>query len=132
MVVVCRCSKTIYNNHPGVRKVKIEMKTNPERDAEGYLVQTEDWDESIANEIAKEEGITLNETYWTALNFMRDYLQEHDIAPDVRHLISHLATENQCHKKEAKRLVFELFPYGYVKQACKIAGMKKPRAWSTG
>jgi len=29
-------------------------------------------------------------------------------------------------------LVFELFPYGYVKQACKIAGMKKPRAWSTG
>jgi len=108
------------------------MKTNPERDAEGYLVQTEDWDESIANEIAKEEGITLNETYWTALNFMRDYLQEHDIAPDVRHLISHLATENQCHKKEAKRLVFELFPYGYVKQACKIAGMKKPRAWSTG
>jgi len=28
--------------------------------------------------------------------------------------------------------VFDLFPYGYVKQACKIAGMKKPRAWSTG
>jgi tRNA 2-thiouridine synthesizing protein E len=28
--------------------------------------------------------------------------------------------------------MFELFPYGYVKQACKIAGMKKPRAWSTG
>ena len=29
-------------------------------------------------------------------------------------------------------LVFELFPYGYVKQACKIAGMRKPRSWSTG
>jgi len=28
--------------------------------------------------------------------------------------------------------MFELFPYGYVKQACKIAGMRKPRAWSTG
>ena len=28
--------------------------------------------------------------------------------------------------------LFVLFPYGYVKQACKIAGMRKPRAWSTG
>jgi len=28
--------------------------------------------------------------------------------------------------------LFVLFPYGYVKQACKIAGMRRPRAWSTG
>ena len=28
--------------------------------------------------------------------------------------------------------LFDLFPYGYVKQACKIAGMQRPRAWSTG
>jgi tRNA 2-thiouridine synthesizing protein E len=28
--------------------------------------------------------------------------------------------------------LFELFPYGYVKQACRIAGMRRPRAWSTG
>jgi len=110
----------------------IRMNTAPVRDTEGYLVQPEDWDESIANEIAKEEGITLDDRYWIALRFMRSYLQEHDIAPDVRHLISHLAVENQCNKKTAKQLVFELFPYGYVQQACKIAGMKKPRAWSTG
>jgi tRNA 2-thiouridine synthesizing protein E len=29
-------------------------------------------------------------------------------------------------------MLFELYPYGYVKQACKIAGMRRPRAWSTG
>ena len=102
------------------------------RDAEGYLFQPEDWDETIAVVIAKEEGIELDDNYWQAINFMRQYYQEHDVAPDVRHLISHLAIENQCKKKDAKKLVFELFPYGYVKQACKIAGMKKPRAWSTG
>ena len=28
--------------------------------------------------------------------------------------------------------LFRLFPYGYVKQACKLAGMRRPRAWSTG
>jgi sulfur relay (sulfurtransferase) DsrC/TusE family protein len=32
----------------------------------------------------------------------------------------------------ARGRLFELFPYGYVKQACKVAGMKRPRAWSTG
>lgn len=108
------------------------MNTATERDAEGYLLEPETWDETLAHEIAKEEGIELNDTYWIAIHFMRDYLREHDVAPDVRHLIRHMATERQCNKKEAKQLVFDLFPYGYVKQACKIAGMKKPRAWSTG
>ncbi len=46
--------------------------------------------------------------------------------------MTYLATTFQCDKKEAKKRIFELFPYGYVKQACKIAGMKRPRAWSTG
>jgi TusE/DsrC/DsvC family sulfur relay protein len=102
------------------------------RDAEGYLINPDDWNEDIALELASEEDIDLNETFWPALRFMRVYYTEHNIAPDVRHLIKYLATENECDKNEAKKLVFELFPYGYVKQACKIAGMKRPRAWSTG
>ena len=108
------------------------MSSKYERDAEGYLFQTGDWDEDIAAEIAREEGVELDDTCWVAINFIREFFSEHDIAPDVRHLISHMASENQCSKKEAKKLVFDMFPYGYVKQACKIAGMKKPRAWSTG
>ena len=35
-------------------------------------------------------------------------------------------------KHDGRRMMFELFPYGYVKQAVKMAGMKQPRAWSTG
>jgi TusE/DsrC/DsvC family sulfur relay protein len=102
------------------------------RDAEGYLFNPDDWDGEIAIALAKEEGIELNDTYWLILNFMRKYYCEHNIAPDVRHLISHIANVNKCKKTEAKKIIFELFPYGYVKQACKIAGMRKPRAWSTG
>ena len=108
------------------------MQTGIERDSEGYLVRPGDWDEAIANEIAKEEGIELSEAYWRLLRYIRDSFMENDIAPDVRHLISYLADTKGWTKKEAKQYVFELFPYGYVKQACKIAGMKKPRAWSTG
>jgi len=108
------------------------MNIQASRDAEGYLFQPDDWDEVIAGELAAEESIELNDTYWLVLNFMRNYYREHDIAPDVRHVISSLAAEKQCSKREAKKIIFDLFPYGYVKQACKIAGMKKPRAWSTG
>ena len=107
-------------------------KTEVLRDAEGYLVNPEDWDRSIAIVFAAEEEIELSDDYWLVLDFMRDYFNEHNIAPDVRHLMAHLADEYQCDKKQAKKKIFELFPYGYVKQACKISGMKRPRAWSTG
>ena len=109
-----------------------KMNIQISRDAEGYLINPDDWNENIAIELANEEGIELDDTYWSVLNFMRKYYSEHNVTPDVRHLIKHMATENQCEKKQAKKLVFELFPYGYVKLACKISGMKKPRAWSTG
>jgi TusE/DsrC/DsvC family sulfur relay protein len=102
------------------------------RDAEGYLIDPADWNRSIALLLAAEEEIELGDDGWIALDFMRDYFDEHNIAPDIRHLMAHLAGEYQCDKKEAKKMIFELFPYGYVKQACKIAGMKRPRAWSTG
>jgi len=42
---------------------------------------------------------------------------------------------NSTHAKrrhDACKRIFELFSYGYVAQACKIAGMKRPRGWSTG
>ena len=108
------------------------MNTQVLRDSEGYLVDTEDWSEEWAEMAAKEEGLTLNDNYWSVINFMRGYYGEHHIAPDVRHASKNLAAELGYSKKEGKKLLFELFPYGYVKQACKIAGMKKPRAWSTG
>jgi len=108
------------------------MNMQAERDVDGYLISPEDWTDEIAKELAKEEGIELNDSHWLVLRFMRKYYSEHNVAPDVRHVTGYLATENQLDKKEAKKLIFELFPYGYVKQACKISGMKKPRAWSTG
>lgn len=103
-----------------------------ERDSEGYLVDPELWSESVAETFAKEEGITLNEHYWNVLNFIRQHWNHHHVAPDVRHVVKYLAEVLAMDKKQAKQHLFELFPYGYVKQACKISGMKRPRNWSTG
>ena len=95
----------------------------PEIDEEGYLIEPQDWSEEIAIEFARQENVVLTEEHWSAIRFMREYYAEHQIAPDARFVIKHLGERNR---------LFELFPYGYVKQACKIAGMKRPRAWSTG
>jgi TusE/DsrC/DsvC family sulfur relay protein len=101
-------------------------------DNEGYIVDPEDWSEDLAQQLAQDEGLTLDEHYWTVLTFMRQYWTEHHIAPDVRHVIKFLTGEQGLEKKLAKQHLFTLFPYGYVKQACKIAGMQRPRVWSTG
>ena len=101
----------------------------PTVDDEGYLIEPETWNEEVAKTFASEENIQLTEDHWDAINFMRQYYTEHQIAPDVRHVMKHLAKRLG---NDSRNRIFELFPYGYVKQACKIAGMKRPRAWSTG
>jgi tRNA 2-thiouridine synthesizing protein E len=101
-------------------------------DAEGYLIDPQQWDESVARVIAVDEGIELDPNYWVIFRFMRDYWSIQRVAPDVRHVVEFLVEKRGFDKKTAKRHLFKLFPYGYVKQACKIAGMQRPRAWSTG
>ena len=102
------------------------------RDIEGYIVNPEDWNQDLARQLAAEENLELSEDYWLILEFMREYWLEHRVTPDVRHVVEYLVNEQGYEKKEAKKHLFDLFPYGYVKQACKIAGMQRPRAWSTG
>jgi dissimilatory sulfite reductase related protein len=101
----------------------------PDIDDEGYLIDPSTWNEEVANAFATQENIQLTENHWDAIHFMRQYYSEHQVAPDVRHVTKHLAERLG---PGSRNIIFELFPYGYVKQACKIAGMKRPRAWSTG
>jgi len=51
------------------------------RDDEGYLVEPESWTEDIARQIAAEEKIELNDEHWVVIRFMRDYYEDHQIAP---------------------------------------------------
>ena len=101
----------------------------PERDAEGYLTDPSDWNDEVAQVLAQEENIQLTDDHWDTIRFMRDYYDEHQVIPDARFVIKHLAERVG---KNAQKKLFELYPYGYVQQACKIAGMRRPRAWSTG
>ena len=101
-------------------------------DEAGYLIDPKDWTRDFAQQIAQQEEIPLSDLHWDILDFMRAYHDEHGIAADARFALEFLGLQYGLDRGGAKKMLFELFPYGYVKQACKMAGMRQPRAWSTG
>ena len=96
-----------------------------ETDEEGYLVNLGDWNEELAGELAKQEGIDMSENHWEVVNFLRKYYEEYQIAPAVRVLTKAIGKQLGPDKGNSAYL-YELFPYGPAKQACKIAGLPKP------
>ncbi|MGA9765384.1 MAG: TusE/DsrC/DsvC family sulfur relay protein [Rhodomicrobium sp.] len=101
-------------------------------DQHGYLMEPEDWDEGVAAELARRAQLELTPLHWEVIRFMRDFLAEHGVAADARFVFRFLDSRSGNAAKSGRSLFFELFPYGYTGQACKIAGMRQPRAWSTG
>lgn len=93
----------------------------------GYLLDPNDWTEDIAEQFAAEEDIALTDEHWQVIRFVRDWFTEHGVAPSGRDVTQFMKAQGFSRNR-----VFELFPYGYVQQTCKIAGMIKPRSWSTG
>ena len=96
-----------------------------ETDEEGFLVNLTDWNPDVALELAKGESIELTEQHWEVINFLREYYDEYQIAPAVRVLTKAIGKKLGPDKGNSKYL-YDLFPYGPGKQACKIAGLPKP------
>jgi TusE/DsrC/DsvC family sulfur relay protein len=96
-----------------------------EVDEEGYLADLNTWDPEVAEVMAKEDDCELTENHWEVINFLREYYEEYQIAPAVRVLTKAIGKKLGKEKGNSKYL-YELFPYGPAKQACKYAGLPKP------
>ena len=96
-----------------------------ETDEEGYLVNLSDWSKEIAEHIAQQEEVAMTDNHWEVVNFLRNYYDEYQIAPAVRVLTKAIGKQLGADKGNSKYL-YDLFPYGPAKQACKIAGLPKP------
>jgi len=94
-------------------------------DEEGYLQNLEDWNMDVANYLAEQEGIDMTDNHWDVVNFLRDYYEEYKIAPMIRILTKAIGKKLGPDKGNTKYL-YELYPGGPAKQACKIAGLPKP------
>lgn len=96
-----------------------------ETDEEGYLVNLADWTEEAAAILAKQDELELTENHWEVIHFLREYYDEYQIAPAVRVLTKAIGKKLGKEKGNSKYL-YELFPYGPAKQACRFAGLPKP------
>ena len=91
-----------------------------EVDAEGFLLQADQWNEQMAAEIARENGVPeLTDRHWQVVNFMRKTYLETGSAPSIRSL-------GKTSGVPIKEL-YQLFPKGPAKLAAKIGGIPKPR-----
>ena len=89
-------------------------------DAEGFLTDPEQWNETIANAIAHQNGITvLTERHWLVVRFMRERYLATGTAPSIRAL----GKESGVPIKE----LYQLFPKGPAKLAARIGGIPKPK-----
>ena len=84
---------------------------------EGYLEDMTQWNEDIANEIAKEIGIDLTDKHFEVLNYIREKTEAGE-ALTIRKV-------GKSGIVDIKGL-YDLFPKGPLKYSSKIAGIPKP------
>ncbi len=97
-----------------------------ETDSEGYLKETTQWSEAMAEVIAAQEGITpVRRTLGSSALRARFFYLEFNTSPAIRMLVKAMANKFG-EEKGNSRYLYRLFPKGPAKQATKIAGLPKP------
>jgi len=93
--------------------------SNLKFDGDGFLTTPDVWNEEIATLIAREDGIeVMNEQHWAVVRVIRQNFIEKGMAPMVRTI---------CKETGLKlRDIYELFPLGPARGACRVAGLPKP------
>lgn len=96
-----------------------------EADEEGYLADINQWTPELAKLLAEDEKIELTPEHWEVIDFLREYYEEYQIAPAIRVLVKAMK-KKYGKEKGSNKYLYELFPYGPAKQACKVGGLPKP------
>lgn len=96
-----------------------------ETDNDGYLKDSSEWSEGLAQVIAGQEGITLTPEHWEVVRFVREFYLKFNTSPAIRMLVKAMA-KTFGEEKGNSRYLYRLFPKGPAKQATKIAGLPKP------
>ena len=94
-------------------------------DDEGYLLNLQDWNEQVAEAIARQENIKLLTAHWEVIHLLRQFYQRHQMSPATRALIN-LVKRDLGKDKGRSVYLMRLFRGSPAKTANKIAGLPKP------
>jgi TusE/DsrC/DsvC family sulfur relay protein len=96
------------------------------RDEEGFLLDAHAWTPELVPLLAEESDLELTPEREAVVRWIREHFERNDSVPEARTLLAHLRSEWGA-ERATRRYLYRLFPRGYGQQACKIAGMRKPR-----
>jgi TusE/DsrC/DsvC family sulfur relay protein len=85
---------------------------------EGFLTQYDEWDEQLAEVLAKNIDIDLTDEHWKVIRFLREDFKTQGETPTTRRVqtVGGVPTKEQ----------FQLFPKKPAKKMAYIAGLPKP------
>lgn len=88
-------------------------------DEDGFLQEPGIWNHQVAEDFATTEGVAeLTDSHWKVIEYLRNYYLQFGIAPMIRKL---------CKESGFKlNEIYQMFPSGPAKGACKLAGLPKP------
>jgi TusE/DsrC/DsvC family sulfur relay protein len=90
-----------------------------EVDEDGFMQEPDKWNEEIAKALASTEAVNeMTDDHWKIVHYLRNYFLQFGVAPMIRKLCKETGYD-------LKR-IYELFPSGPAKGACKVAGLAKP------
>jgi tRNA 2-thiouridine synthesizing protein E len=90
-----------------------------EVDEDGFITNPDEWNDDVAKALGSTEGVDdLNEDHWKIVHYLRDYYLKFGVAPMIRKLCKETGFP--------LKKIYELFPSGPAKGACKVAGLPKP------
>ena len=90
-----------------------------EVDEDGFLCSFDDWGPDWVEFVQKSEGITeIVDAHREIIKFLQEYYNKNGIAPMVRAIC-----KNTGYKLKE---IYDLFPSGPGKGACRMAGLPKP------
>ena len=96
-------------------------------DAEGYLLDLDDWSEDFARALAGEEGLELTPRHWELIRFLREHYQTHGVQAQVRAMVRHFSARWGA-EAGSNHALHEMFPIGGPqKQGNRLAGLLRTK-----
>ncbi|ATG17944.1 TPA: TusE/DsrC/DsvC family sulfur relay protein [Providencia alcalifaciens] len=96
-----------------------------ETDAQGYLLDSQQWSEDLIPLLAEQEEIEITDEHLEIIRFVRAFYLEFNTSPAIRMLVK-AVSQQFGEEKGNSRYLYRLFPKGPAKQATKLAGLPKP------
>lgn len=84
---------------------------------QGYLTDLNQWNKTVGEEIAKEEGIAMTDKHWEVIDYLQDQYRK-----EVPLTVRRVGKSGVVSIKE----FYQLFPKGPLKISSRVAGIPKP------